>query len=517
MMLRSFARRALHAALIVAAVAGVTASARDAVHAAPGALPMALPMQQATPGADPEQVYYYLGGYAPCNLKGNHSITPQTVEEGKNVTVKVNYEFSCGTEAIKQVDIVFMIENTGMLKLNSVNGQREPLHNLKLALGDLVRNIDPLNGSRFGMVKYGCDNHTDPPIGAGLDHFDRFRSAVQAMNGNLAGGSNPGTALREASGQIASLSKPDPTNPPSFIIIVDAGGQPCNSAPPPQAAAIGDACDAAKSNRATVVLIALQPSGGRLRGCNTPGWYFRSSNENGTDLPGILEEIKERIFTGSRPYRTAYTLYPDTYNWQYEFGTGRPTEPNVVFPDLAWEEDLGNRKSASFNYEYQLKAKEASAPKAWASIAIKDGGIPSPQIQFLYNNGTSDQIVVPETPLCIFRPGKEAADCGLFLNQVAATAEAGTVTAEAYKSPTSSSGNGTPNVPPTDIPPTDVPATTEVPTVAPTESPTSTGPDPTVSSVPPPTNTPVPPDTATPDTSQRGKVFLPWAASKFSF
>jgi len=516
MTLRSFARRALGGAVIAAAITCLTASAHRAALAAPGTLPMAVrPMQQATPGGDPDQVYYYLGGYAPCNLKGHHSITPQTVEEGKNITVKVDYEFNCGSQAIKQVDMVFMIENTGMLKQKGVNGQQEPLHNLKLALGNLARRIDPTNGSRVGMVKYGCDNHTDPPIGRGIDHFERWRTSIQTMNGNLAGGSNPSTALREASGQIAALAKPDPTDPPSFIIIIDAGGIPCNGAPAPQVSSLGPACNAAKSNQATVVLVALQTSGGRLRGCNTPGWYFRSSSETGADLDGIFEQIQERIFTGTRPYRTAYTVYPNTYLWDYQFGSGRPTEPNVIFPDLAWEEDLGNRKSASFNYEYQMTAKEASGPAAWASIAIKDAGIPSPQIQFLYNDGTSDQIVVPDTPLCIFRPGKEAVDCGLFLNQVAATAVAATATTIAFQSATVPPTVATPDPDATDVPTVEVP-TTEVPTATPMDTPTTVGPVPTVSSVPPPTDTDVPPDTATPE-PRTGTLYLPWSARSFGF
>ncbi len=514
---RSYARRAFGVAVVAAAVVIVTASAHDTAQAAPNRLPMAARLlQQPTATPDPDQVYYYLDGYTPCSLKGHHTITPQTVEEGKMVTVKVDYEFNCGTEEIKQIDVVFVVENTGSLKLNNVQGKMQPLDNLRQGMSNLVRNIDPTNGSRVGLVKYGCDNHTDPPIGSGQEHYERFRTAVQGMNGNLPGGSNPGTALRRASGELAALAKPDPLNPPSFMIVIDAGGQPCAGQPRPQTADIADACDAAKTNMATVVLIALRPSQGRLRGCNTPGWYFRSSNDNGTDLQAILEEIQERIFKGSRPYRTAYTVYPNTYLWGYEFGSGVPTEPNVTFPDLAWEEDLGNRRKASFRYEYKMRALEASAPASWVSIAITDGGIPSPLIQFLYNDGTSDQIVVPDTKLCIFRPGKEAVDCGPFVSQVAGTAVAGTVTAQAYKSPTPSSG--TP-----DTVPTDGPATTEVPTVDPTAvvaTDTPIGPDPTDTPVPPDTVTPVPPDTATPPvptTDNNHDVYLPWAARTFGF
>ena len=102
------------------------------------------------------------------------------------------------------------------------------------------------------------------------------------------------------------------------------------------------------------------------------------------------------------------------------------------------------------------------------------------------------------------------------MSQVQGTAVAGTVTAQAYKSPTPSSG--TPNGIPTDVP-----ATTEVPTEVPTAlvaTNTPIGPDPTDTPVPPDTVTPVPPDTVTPavpTSATDNNVYLPWAARKFGF
>lgn len=500
-------RRALGAALVALATVLVTASAHDAAQAAPSELPQARRLLQApTPTADPDKTYYYLGGYAPCNLQGKHTVKPPTVQEGKTVTVDVEFTFNCGTEEIKKVDMVLMVENTGSLKLNSVNGKQQPLDNLKLGLSDLARNIDPLNGSRVGLVQYGCDTHPNPPIGVGQDHFDRWRDALQRMSGNLPGGSNPGTALRESTGQLAALAKPDPFDPPGFIVIIDAGGTPCNGAPRPQAADISDACDAAKANKATVALVALRPSQGRLRGCNTPGWYWRSSNDNGTDLPQILGDIKDRIFKGARPNRTAYDVFLNTYLWDYVTGSGIPRDADITFPDLAWEEDLGTRRKATFSYHYELLAREGSAPAPWSSISVPDGGIPSPLIEFLYNDGSSDQIVVPDSPLCIYRPNKEAQDCGAFVSQMTATAVAAAATASAPTPtpPTGSVDTPTPSGgPPTDtpiaVPPTDTP--TDVPTAPP--DPTDT---PTVHTVTPPPPTQAPTNTTA---VTRHTVYLP--------
>lgn len=502
---RSTVRRALGAAAVAVAVALATTSAHDRALAAPGQLPVTHRLlQEPTPTVDPDKTYYYLGGYAPCNLTGTHAITPRTVEEGKSVKVSVEFSFNCGTEEIKQVDMVLMVENTGSLKLNTVQGKQQPLDNLKQGLMDLVRNIDPLNGSRVGLVQFGCDQHPNPPIGTGQDHYDRFRDAVQRMNGNLPGGSNPGTALRESSGQVAALAKPNPLEPPSFIVVIDAGGQPCNGAPPPQAADIADACDAAKANKATVVLVALRPSQGRLRGCNTPGWYFRSSNDNGTDLPQILAEIKDRIFKGSRPNRTAYNVFLHTYLWDYVVGSGIPRDADITFPDLAWEEDLGTRRRATFSYSFELRSREGSAPAPWSSIAVPGSGIPSPMIEFLYNDGTSDQIVVPEELVCIYQPNKPQ-QCNQFLAELTATAVAGTATADAF-------GRGTPT--PTPDAGTSVPPTTEVPTATPDAATATATDDPG----PGPSDTPTPPDTPVPTASNvpptdssRGIVYLPLA------
>ncbi|MEO8084496.1 MAG: vWA domain-containing protein [Ardenticatenales bacterium] len=496
-------RRALGAMLVAAATALATTSAHPTAHAAPSELPQASRLLQGpTPTADPDKTYYYLGGYAPCNLRGTHTVTPPTVEEGKNVTIHVEFSFNCGTEEIKKVDMVLMVENTGSLKLNNVSGKQQPLENLKLGLSNLARNIDPLNGSRVGLVQYGCDTHTNPPIGDSQEHYDRWRDAIQKMSGNLNGGSNPGTALRASSGQIASLSKPDPYDPPSFIVIIDAGGVPCNGAPRPQAADIADACDAAKSNQATVVLVALRPSQGRLRGCNTPGWYFRSSNDNGTDLPQILNDIKDRIFKGARPNRTAYDVFLNTYLWEYMAGTGIPRDADITFPDIAWEEDLGTRRKATFSYQYELRAREGSAPAPWSSISVPDGGIPSPLIEFLYNDGTSDQIVIPESPLCIYRPNKEAQDCGAFVSQMTATAVAAAQTASAptpTPPPTAveTSTPGGPTETPTDVPPM------ETPTDTPTEVPTVMG---ATDTPPPPIDTATTPPTQVPPTNTSATV-----------
>ena len=170
------------------------------------AAPARLPVMQDEPTPTPQILQD--SSLVPCNLRGKHDLDPRIVEEGDDVTVTVDYSYNCVTQGTRQIDMVLVLEDTSALRIERDQGGQQPLVNLKDAIQRLVISVDPTNGSRIGMVKYGPNWTGAPPIGSGEAHFQAFLNAINLVRGALGGCANPGSALRAASGMVNSLAKP---------------------------------------------------------------------------------------------------------------------------------------------------------------------------------------------------------------------------------------------------------------------------------------------------------------------
>lgn len=147
-------------------------------------------------------------------------------------------------------------------------------------------------GGRLGAVRAACPPALARPMASGVAAHDAWRADLRAMVDATAA-DLPG-AIGVAGDALAGL-------PPSawlaapVVVVVDAGGAACPAptpAPPPAAI---DVCRLADGIGAVVVVIALPASTGRLRSCNSPGWYFRSKQVDGSDLAPMLDEIADRL------------------------------------------------------------------------------------------------------------------------------------------------------------------------------------------------------------------------------
>ena len=262
---------------------------------------------------------------------------------------------------------------------------------------------------------------------------------------------------------VNSLAKPDPTDPPSLMILIDAGAPGCSGVPPSQQAGLQQACNAAKAEQVTVVLVALRGSNGRLRGCNTPGWYYRSSSDVGADLPGIFEDIRDRTLRDQKPRETLYSDFFDTLYWEYVFGSGAPRDPNTFFGDLVWSEPVPQVPRGNYRYDYKMKA--INGPYV-GPITLS----PGPALQMIFSQNTEEWFL-PQKEVCVHRRDRKEQDCGQFALRL--TQEAMPTTPFPTETPPPSA---TPTGPtPTDVPPEETP--TQTPTTEPPDTPTIAPPD----------------------------------------
>lgn len=451
--------RAVLAAALSLILSGLAAASPGAAEAGGlASLPLALPLQGPTPTATAGPYE----GVGPCDSTGSRKVSPRVVEEGQAVSVEVTYQYDCREGGTRQVDILYVIENNGMLKLVGDQPGTALRDNLVTGLQDLALSIDYRNGSRFGMIWAGCNWQGIVPIGAGKDHWDGWLRQISAIRGQVPGGINFGSAMRAASGDINNLAKEKPDGiPPGVMLIVDAGSPECIGVPPTQDdASVADACNAAKAEQNIVILVALAASQGRLNGCNSRGWYFRSSSDAGQDLPAIFTQIKDQLLSGKRPQTTAYNDYLQSAYFQYQDLSGVPRDPDrVIFgTDLSWEENVSRTNpKASFRYTYKVDTLPGSGGVI-TPITIDPGS----DFMFYYSDGTSDRLLTSNETVCIYRPGQRDRDCGAFEAGMTATAVAAAQTATAraapIETPTPTPDAGPPSATPTDEPPaTDTP------------------------------------------------------------
>jgi len=418
-------------------------------------------------------------GPTPCDAKGTHEVSPRIVEEGSSIDVEVGYDFDCSDKTTKKLDMMFVVEDTGALRIEK--GGSEPANNLRDGLTRFAAALDPNNGSRYGLTRYAADPLTIVPINSNPENHDKLLQQIKNIRGNLGGVSGAAEAIRAASGQLNALGRPDP-EAPSVMIIVDAG-----------AITIGDpalaverwitSCRAAKAEGVTVVVVALNASGGRMRDCPSRGWYFRSSSDEGADLPAIFEQLRDRLLRSKQVDTSEYNDFIQSAYYAYQDFSGVPREPDIVIfgSDLTWSEDVSARQKGIFNYRYKIDTRFGSG--GFRSPITID---PGPQISLIYKDGAIDRILLPNQEICIYRPGNLERDCGDFIVSLTATAVATMAT------PTF-----------TPAPPTDTPVASETP--SPTEDPGTPVASPTATDAP---ETPVP----TPDV-HAGTVFIPFVIS----
>ena len=416
-------------------------------------------------------------GPTPCDAAGEHLISKRVVEEGESVDVEVSYTFDCSDVETRQVDMMFVVEDTGFLRI--ADRRMEPANNLRDALTRLSLNFDPYNGTRFGLTRFAADAFTIVAITTGVDGVDELNRQIERIRGDLGGVSGAAKAIRAASGQLNAVAREDKTVP-SLMVVVDAGAPP-----------VGDAgleienwitsCRAARAEGVTVVLVALQASLGRMRDCASRGWYFRSSSEEGADLPAIFEGLGDRVFKSKEVDTIEYNDFLQSAYYKYQDFSGDPREPDTVIfgADLTWSEDIGSSQRGTYRYRYTVDTLEGSG--GFRSPITID---PGPQIAMFFGDGSIERILLENQEICIYRTGNRERDCGDFELGLAATAVAATATAAALlPTPVPSETSDVP--PPTDTP--DVPDPTDTP------------------DVPDPTDTPEPVET--PDTS--GVIYMP--------
>ncbi len=414
-------------------------------------------------------------GPTPCDMEGEHLVSTRVVEEGGTIDVEASYSFDCSNEETRKVDMMFVVEDTGFLR--AAAGGREPLNNLKDALTRLALNLDPHNGTRFGLTRYAEDPFTIVAISSGVEGVDELNRQIQRIRGDLGGASGAAKAIRAASGQLNAVAREDKTVP-SLMIVVDAGAPP-----------VGDAalevenwitsCRAARAEGVTVVTIALFESYGRMRDCASRGWYFRSASEEGADLPAIFEGLGDRIFNNKQVDNIDYNDFLQSAFYKYQDFSGDPREPdNVIFgSDITWSEAIGAGQRGSFRYRYKIDTREGSG--GFRSPITID---PGPQIAMFFGDGAIETILLENQEICIFRTGNRERDCGDFELGLTATPVAATATAAALLTPVATE---TPDGPP----PMETPVTPE-PSDTPDGPATSETPD-----VPDPTDTSEPVET----------------------
>lgn len=432
---------------------------------------MARPYQGPTPTATAGPYE----GIGPCDSTGTRKVSPRVVEEGQPISVEVTYQYDCREDGTRQVDILYLIENNGQLKLVGNAPGTALKDNLVTALQDLALGIDYRNGSRFGMIWAGCNWQGIVPMNRGKDHYEGWLRQIGAIRGQMPGGINFGSAMRAASGDINNLAKAKPDGiPPGVMLIVDAGSPVCSGVPAPQDdAAVGDSCNAAKAEKNIVILVALQASQGRLNGCNSRGWYWRSSSQSGQDLPAIFRQIKDQLLEGKKPQTTAYNDYLQPAYFQYQDLSGVPRDPDTVIfgTDIAWEENV-SRSNPKANYRITYKVDTLQGSGGVISpVSIEPGS----DLLFYYANGSADRLLLTNETVCIYRPGQRDRDCGAFEAGMVATAVAGDQTATArakpYETETPTPGDVT-ETPEADTPTPEssTPTSTDEP-VVPTETP----------------------------------------------
>lgn len=496
---RTIRWRATLAAALAVILSGVAAASPGSAQASGVAsLPLARPYQGPTPTATAGPYE----GVGPCDSTGTRKVSPRVVEEGQPVTIEVTYQYDCREDGTRQVDILYVIENNGQLKLVGNAPGTALRDNLVTALQDLALGIDYRNDSRFGMIWAGCNWQGIVPMNRGKDHYEGWLRQIGAIRGQMPGGINFGSAMRAASGNLNNLAKEKPDGiPPGVMLIVDAGSPECVGVPAPQDdASVGDSCNAAKAEKNIVILVALQASQGRLNGCNSRGWYWRSSSESGQDLPAIFRQIKDQLLEGKKPQTTAYNDYLQPAYFQYQDLSGVPRDPDTVIfgTDIAWEENVSrSNPRASFRYTYKVDTLQGSGGVI-SPVSIDPGS----DLVFYYANGSADHLLLSNETVCIYRPGQRDRDCGAFEAGMTATAVSAAQTATARAAPPATD---TPEVgPPTDTPEPD-PAT-----------PTPDVPVPTDTPEPGPSDTPMPDDTPTTPPSIDHIIHLPFVFDQYA-
>ena len=413
-------------------------------------------------------------GPKPCDLEGEHLVSTQIVEEGGSIDVEASYSFDCSDEETRQVDLMFVVEDTGFLRLEA--GGREPANNLRDGLTRLALNIDPHNGSRFGLTRYAEDFFTIVAITTGVDGIDELNRQIERIRGNLGGLSGAAKAIRAASGQLNATAREDKTVP-SLMVIVDAG-----------APTVGDpslaienwitSCRAAWAEGVTTVVVSLFASAGRMRACASRGWYFRSASEEGADLPAIFTSIGDRVFKNKQVDTIDYNDFLQSAFFKYQDFSGDPREPDsrLFGSDLTWSESVSSNQRGTYRYRYTIDTLEGSG--GFRSPITID---PGPQLAMYFGDGSIETILLENQEICIYRPENRERDCGPFEVGLTATPLAATATALAL-TPTPDASD-TPDIP--------TPTETEVPVDTP--------------GIPDPTETSEPDETPTGE----WKIYLP--------
>lgn len=354
------------------------------------ALLVAHPLAQDPPAPAPLPV-----SGPPCALEAERAISPRIVEAGQPLTISVSIHYDCTVQPPPALDLVFAVEDTAALidENLSAGARADSLSRLKVELTELVDGLEPANGSRIGLYRADLGGPS-VALASGSAAFDATRSAISDLKAEGAC-HRRATTVHAISRALADADDPDH---PTVVIYLATAAPPCTgggTVPPPGAPSLGEACDALKA-QATLALI--DQGGGAMRGCNSPGWYYRVSDPN-LETPAVVHDLTNRLIHPDRPLSLLYAENLDPLYFDYEFGSGNPS-PNSdgKWPFLVAEPWVGTHR-------LQFRITALAAPSV-VPVSLPPGPLLS-----LKSRSQALTWHLPNPDVCIYRPGRRAQDC----------------------------------------------------------------------------------------------------------
>lgn len=438
--------RRLPALLVLLAAFAALGAAGSATPAGAGAVP------QQQPTDEPRE------GPIPCDPSYTRTIEPQVVQEGEMVTVKTQYRFICTGET-RKLNYIFVVENSAQLRQGM--GGREALDNVTRGARNFINQVDYANGSRGGLMLYAGSRTWRQPLIGGEEGrkalIDAFNGISISPDGNSAGA---GAAIRDSTGALPTGVSSDFSN---VLIIVDAGAI---EVPGAQLVDRYTACNAARISGVTVAVVSFPAAGRRLAACASSGWFFQLNSDVGRNAPETFDKIAEGLLRGLQMDKVIYSDFLED-GFRYEMGSGYPRPPDyVVLSEMFWEFVGRSVPPTGQLVEYKVRVDKDVFPF----------GVPRnlslwSHIEFVYAQGTSIRVRLPNPPLCIYRDSPD--ECSGFGATATSPPPVETPTADPPDTPV-------PETPdPTDTPVPETPEPTDTPaaeTPEPTDTPDSPSP-----------------------------------------
>lgn len=400
--------------------------------------------------------------YVPCDPQGDRTMSPRWVEETGEITVETQYDYSCFS-GIKPINFVLVVENT---MPGEGGSPYDLLRNLKTGLSRFVSVTNYDNGTQGSMTLVGDQYTVRVPLQGGRDGKEALMNAIELISlkpvGNSAGF---GQAIRDAIGRLPTNVEDQFEN---WVIVFDRGAPETTGSNPEPPVTRDEACTLAVAQKVNMIVVGHQDSGFRMVRCATRG-YYASTGAKAPDLPELFDRVADRVLRGKQADTSEYVDYIDEDFVEFVNGSGQPRDPDrVLGSEIAWSTKDDKKPPSGLFYRYKLKAHRDTGLLPYIGDVTID-----PLILMNWKDSSpSDEVMLPNPHVCIYRRGKES-DCDGFRFSLTPTAVPGMETP-------------TPTAPPPTTPP---PSPTREPATLTPEQPTPTPEAPTDE---PPTLTPVP-------------------------